>query len=219
MTGYERVYIIKTHMSSPNHIDNSTELDDLNIQQTYKFTKKTRQEIARVRMRHKTAIDERSLNFQGLRLCNEESRGFIEERIELADGEYKEVSEYLGATVLFIPLDMDEVNKGEMHSQVMASIWYRVYKDAFERMQEVIEMKGDAELPLRSKNALLRMCERLRGMNVMGDSNVEKLIDDIQNSIEADALAPMAEYLDTELSRLTGKNQKTKSGRWAKIEM
>lgn len=217
--GYEKVYIVQTHMSSSNHIDGSTELDELNVQQTYKFTKSVRQEIARIRMRHRAAIDDRTLSFQSLRLCDGESRKFIEERIAIADKEYKKVSAYLGASVMFIPLDMDEVHKGELHSQVMAALWYRVYKDAFDRMRDVIEKNGNNVLPVRSKNALLRMCDHLRGVNVMMDKNVEKLIDDIQKSIEADALEPMVEYLDGELSRLTGKNQASSSGRWAKIEL
>lgn len=216
--GYERIYVVRTKMSSPNHIENTQEIDELNVQQTFKYAKKVRQEIGRVRGRHKTAIDERTLNFEGLPLCNDEAKEFIQERINLADEEYKEISPYLGANVTFIPLDMDAIHKGELYSRVLSAIWYRVYKDAIEQMSDVIEKRGD-ELPVRSKNALLKMCNRLRGMNIADDKNIDKLINEIQKSIEDEAIAPMVEYLDAELAAMTGKPKKASAGRWQKVRV
>ena len=63
------------------------------------------------------------------------------------------------------------------------------------------------------------MCGRLRGMNISGNENVDKLIDEIQKSIEDEAIVPMVEYLDSELAAMTGKPKKASAGRWQKIKV
>lgn len=118
----------------------------------------------------------------------------------------------LGASVMFIPLDFQQIFKGNLYGQITDAIQYQVYSGLFERMEGMLKRTAEGkELPERSRNALIKMVDSLKSINVTQDANVFKKLEDIRAKIVDGDLKEVAASLKSELD--AGKS------RWAAIEL
>ncbi len=118
----------------------------------------------------------------------------------------------LGATVIFIPLDFQQIFKGNLYGQITDAIQYQVYSGLFERMEGMLKRTAEGkELPERSRNALIKMVDNLKSINVTQDENVFKKLEGIRAKIVDGDLKEVAASLKAELD--AGKS------RWAAIEL
>jgi hypothetical protein len=118
----------------------------------------------------------------------------------------------LGASVVFIPLDFQQIFKGNLYGQISDAIQYQVYSGLFERMEGMLKRTAEGkELPERSRNALIKMVDNLKSINVTQDENVYKKLESIRAKIVDGDLKEVAASLKAELD--AGKS------RWAAIEL
>jgi len=118
----------------------------------------------------------------------------------------------LGAQAKFLPLDLNQIFKGSLYGQITDSIKYQVYSGMFARMETMLKRTEEGkELPERSRNALIKVIESMRSINVTKDENIYKQLDAFKAQIEKGELKEVAASLKAELD--AGKS------RWAAIEL
>lgn len=234
-----QLYIIKTKISNENYVLESKDVNDKQKLFTYKFAKETRDRIKAIRMRYKSPIYNGTLDFYGLRVCGDSSKPNIQKAIDAAEVDFKKLrAEYiekliaeapekgevinqstaealvphLGASVMFIPLDFQQIFKGNLYSQITDAIQYQVYSGMFARMENMLKRTEQGkELPERSRNALIKMVENLKSINVTKDEDINKRLEDYKARITKGEIAEVAASLKQELD--AGKS------RWAAIEL
>ena len=196
-----QIFIVKTSMSSSNHLQDSSELDDYRRMETYTFNKQTRMDISAIRSRFKKPIYDNCANFHGLYLCKEEDRVGIQELITEADEKLREIDYHLGARILFIPLDTAAVKTGEMYDQICAAIKSQIFTTLLNRIETV----SHTAIPTRSKQSLLKMVKRMERINVMDDPDITYRLNQIRDQIMKESIAPLQEELGKELKILTSR--------------
>lgn len=234
-----QLYIIKTKISNENFVLESKDVNDKQKLFTYKFAKETRDKIKAIRMKHKSPIYNSTLDFYGLHVCGDDSRPFIQKAIDAAEVDFKtlrmeyiqklmvnapetgqiinqetadKLVPHLGAKVLFIPLDFQQIFKGNIYGQISDAIQYQVYSGLFARMETMLKRTEEGkELPERSRNALIKMVDSLNSINVTKDENITQKLADIRSKIVDGNLKEVAASLKQELD--AGKS------RWAAIEL
>lgn len=204
----ERIYIVQDNMSSPNHVIEIKQLDDVTQETTFKFKQETRKQIARTRVAAKRSIFAETLDFYGLKMCRESNIQAIKELVKSADEQFKHIDPVLYAEAIFVPLDMSDVQKGEFYEQVLDSIRYRVLRDIIEQL----DIKS-AQLPAKSKQAVEKLLNHLRSVNVLGDEGISKKLEEIQKKIDTEDLGVIKQELQKELDALV-----TRRGAYLEIE-
>ncbi|MFA5136975.1 MAG: hypothetical protein WC489_06340 [Patescibacteria group bacterium] len=254
-----KIYIVKTKMSSPNHIEKSEEIGEYQRKTWYLFDKESRKKFSALRMKYKGPIYSSCLNFHGLYVCGTSSMSFIEENMAAATREFKAVGEEfmeteltkyeerarkeytekykrepdekaltmlvdikrdeikdvvasLHADVMFIPLDFQQIFKGSLYAQIGDAINYQVYSGLFTRMEKMLKRTEEGkDLPERSRKALIRMVDNLKNINVTGDEDIEKKLEEFKAQIERGEIKELAESLKNELD--------ANKSRWEAIEL
>lgn len=205
-----RLFIIKTSMASPNYIAGSRFLDEEKMKKelTYKFQLDMRQAIQATRMRFKGPIYSGCLDFYGLRVCNQDQKESIEASIKEADAAFKAIHPELKADVMFIPLDMGEIAKGGLYSNLLGAINTQLNTKVVKRLESVLNRKKD--LTPRTKKSLLGMIDQIREINVLGDEGVNARLDEMKAKIDEGALEGLVEDINTEMAKM--------EGRWGAVE-
>lgn len=198
-----QLYITHIEMSSPNQILESTAIDEMTQELKYKWKKKVRQDISAVRERHGSYLRTNSLDFYGLHICSaEEIEGIMREAQE-ADKEMKAIEKSLHAIPVLLPLKMDEIAKGELYDQVLSAIRYRIVSQVIERIDDMTKKKSISQLSDRSREALVKMVENLKVVNVLKDAQIDQKLDQIRKSIEKDSIEPLYKELIVEVEALS----------------
>jgi hypothetical protein len=189
------VYIVQVVMSSPNHILESKEIDDITQETVYKFKKDTRNKINAIRMRQKAPIFNNALDFYGLHLCRDDQIQKIQQAITEANTELEAIDRSLGASVVFIPLNIHEVRRGELYGQVIAAIRFRILSEVIERIEDKV-----GQLPKQSLEAMKNLIERMRAVNVLNDPEVDKKLNEIRDKILSQDVETLRKDLEQELT-------------------
>lgn len=198
-----KVYVVNMPMSSPEQLLNSEKLDEMSRKLNYKFKEETRRKIHAINQAHKSVMYAATLNFHGIYICKEEQLpALIDEAME-ADRELRAIEPSLYATLVSFSLDMADVQKGETYGQVLSYIRYQIIKDVLDRIDKMTENKTINQLSARSREALVKMVDRLKAVNVLNDKDIEKKLESIKTSIEKDSLEIMRKDLIDELQAVT----------------
>mgnify|MGYP001488261784 CR=1 FL=1 len=194
------IFLVRTMMSSPNKIVKTEKIDGKTHKVHYFYDEETRQKIAAIRMRGKNPVYENALDFHGLRLVRGDQIPIITEGIYKADAELKAIDPNLHAEPIFIPLDLEAAKKGQLYDHIMASIKYNVYKTVFERLSKVLAR--NKAITHKSKEALLRLCDNLKVLNVLDDREIDTKIEQIRTEIQTEVLEPLRDNLEKEIESL-----------------
>lgn len=203
-----KLVIVKLSMASQNKIDDTKVIDEYTQETTFRYNQETRRAIGKVRMRYHTALYGGTLDFYGLRITREESIPEKRQLMAACVRDLKEIDRALDADLVVIPLESDSMRKGEMYSRIVDAIVYQIGNEVTERIKKALE-KGTT-LPKVTKDALLKMLREVREINVIEDPDIERKIAEIEKLVEGEAIAPLKEYIDREVSAVTS--------RWAFLE-
>jgi len=213
------LYIVTTAVSSPNQVLNSENIREKNQKLlTYKFDEETRQAISRVRMRTMSPIYQNTLEFHSLHICNEEQGKFIARKFVEADEEMKKIHPSLKAEVEFFPLNMDEMRRAGLYMGIVNAIKYRVYKDTFDRMEDFLSNRKD-KLPERSKQAMMRMVDNLRAVNIVDDEEIDKHLNEIEQQINDETIIDLRDDMFTQWKSVEAEIEASTKGRWNALEI
>jgi len=198
------LYIVQTRLSSSNRILYSSEISDQVQEITFKFTKDVRRKISAIRGRFLSPIYHETADVYGLRICREGQRGKIIDNINIANRQFKGIDPTLGAEVIFIPLDLNQVAwGGELYEQFRLAIKGQIYKEVMDRVKKIATRPG--ALPTRSKNSLLKILDRMDTINVIDDQEITDQIKLIREMVEKELLFPLQEQLEKDMFTLTNR--------------
>ena len=195
-----RVFVVQTNYASPNRIDKSIEITDMKREIDYTYSKKVRNMISVIREQNMKQIREKTVDFppewdRPLHLCNEAQKDEIKNLTKTADKQFQVLSSSLHAQVVFLELNIHDVQRGELYGQVISAIRYKI-------MYEIIEKIGEkvGQLPDRNKDAMMKLIERLKYVNVLNDPEVDFQLKSIREKILAEDIAAVKAELTKDLS-------------------
>lgn len=195
------VYIVRVDMNGGSNISERTEIDQMSEKVTHVFDKDTRQKISAVRSKYYGRIVRPCLSFYGLLVAKREQQEEIEKAITEAHTELQAIHQSLQAKVAFIPLVADQQSQGALYRAMVDAIRGQIYKILLPRLRELAKQTN---VPKRSRMALLDLCDKMAGWNVLGDAEITKTVADLRRQFENDVIAPVAIEVEQELRRLMG---------------
>jgi len=202
MVDIQKLEIVKTDFSSGGARSATKRIDGNNEQITFKWGETMRKSISQVRGRHQSKIRDMCLSFYGIMVCRESAKEDIMKIVKEANADMKKLDLSLGAGIKFIPLLLDDSEKGEVYNKVLGAIQARIYTDLLDRL---IDVARDGKVPKRSRTALVKLCERLKTWNIVNDPNVAKSLDEMKLQIENDIIEPVIADLQKEIEALKGR--------------
>jgi len=178
-----KVFVVQTEFASPNRIDESKEISEMKREIDFTFPKLIRNQISATREKHMKFIRDCTVEFPPdfkapLHLCNEQQKNEIKERVTQAEKEFQEINKGLHAQIVFVELNIHDVQRGELIGQVIAAIRYKVMYSIIEKIGEKV-----GQLPDTSRTAILKLIDRLKYVNILKDPEVDMQIDSIRESI------------------------------------
>lgn len=193
MTNLREVYIARFEMSSPNQTAENREIDDMHKEITLQFPKEIRDRIASVRNKYRALILKECVHFHGLQVVGAENRQKVSGYVEQADADLRAIDPQLHAQIVLIPVSVDAEGKGALYTAIQDAIKGQVYSVLLDRLKELAKKDN---VPMRSRNALLDLCDRMKAWNVLGDPNIEETITSYQRLFKEGILKPVAEEVE-----------------------
>jgi hypothetical protein len=195
-----RAFVVQTEFASPNRIDNSEEVTEMRRAIDYTYPKLTRNKIGAIREYYMKQIRSCTVDFPPhhkapLRLCNESQKNDIRALVKLADEEFQKIDKILHAEVLFLELNIHDVQRGELYGQVIAAIRYRIISEVIEKIGEKV-----GQLPEKSQKAMLNLIDRMKTINILGDKEVDDQLESIREKIMTQDIATVKSELFADLS-------------------
>lgn len=194
------VYIVQVILPSPNRTDGTEKIDDQTIQTHYIFKEEMRKKIAALRMRTKYPIYQNLLDFPPgecetkLWLCNEDKVEGIKQSVREAEDAFQTLDKSLHTRVTFLPLNIHEIEGGELYGQIINAIRYRVLSEVIEKIED-----KTGQLTEKGKEAVLKLIERMKSINIFNDPQVTQRLGEIREKIISDDLETVRKELTQEL--------------------
>ncbi len=194
------VYIVQVILPSPNRTDGREKINDQTEQIHYIFKAEMRKKIAALRMKTKNPIYQNLLDFPPgdcetkLWLCNEDKINGIKQMVREAEAAFQALDTSLHTRVTFMPLNIHEIEGGELYGQIISAIRYRVLSEVIERIED-----KTGQLSEKSKEAMLKFIERMRGINIFNDPQVTQRINEIRYKVLNEDLEIVRKELTQEL--------------------
>lgn len=189
-TNLREVYIARFEMSSPNQTAERKEIDEMHEEITLEFPKEIRERIAQVRTKYRNLILKECVHFHGLQVVSAETRERVREYVEQADAELRAINEQLHATLVLIPVSLDAEAKGTLYTMVTNAIKGQIYGALLERLRK---LAGKEDIPMRSRTALIDLCDRAKAWNVLGDPDLAQSLESYRKLIENGILQPIVQ--------------------------
>lgn len=198
-----KVYVINFTMSSPNQLLSSERLDESSRKLNYKFKEATRRDIHRKNEYYKSKAYIKLLDFHGLRLCKEEQLNELKDLADEANKELMTIDPTLGATLASFSLDMADVSKGETYGQVLSAIRYQIITQVIDKIDVMTKEKSINQLQVKSKEALVKLVDRLKAINILEDKDIDTKLESIKKAIIYDSIEVLKKDLITEMISIT----------------
>ncbi len=211
--GNQKLYVMQISMSSPFFIRQSEIYESENAKKMYyKFTSENRKKIQAIRQQINVIKDAGCAKFYGLAIANDLSKEQITEALLKADAQMKEIDPTLHADAQFLPLQSEAFTSGTLLDNLTSQIREQIHGVVLRRIEKTIEdNENNGMLSAKTKAALLKMLEKCKAVNVIGDEAINTRIEAMKDQINNDQILTMREEI---LSLLDD----TK-GRFASIDM
>ncbi len=198
-TDARSIFLVLPLMSSPNKIADTEKIDDTHKRVTLEWGEEMRDLITSVRKLYYPAVRSKCVCIYGLSFAKAADMTDIMQTMEAADKELKAVHPSLGATVRFVPLSVDAAAKGEVYRQINDAIRGRIYTELFERLRA---LPNTVKMNSRSRTALVELCDKLKGWNIIDDPDINRTLAAIKTQIANDIVGPVMEDLGKEINDL-----------------
>lgn len=180
----QQLYVMQPSMSSPFFVSKSETYESENAKKMYyKFTSDDRKKIQAVRQAVNVMVDAGCARFYGLKIANETTKQQLIEALEDADRKMKSISPELHAEAQFLPLKTEAFTSGTLLDNLTAQIREQIHGVVLKRIEAKITEENNGVLSEKSKLALLKMLEKCRAVNVIGDDGINKRIEDMKQKI------------------------------------
>lgn len=198
-----QIYVVNFSMDSGNKQLSSADQDEYTRMIHYRFGKKERAAINRLRGRYRQPALAKAVCFHGIYLCTDELVADLQEAAQRADAELKQIHPQLSARVHLVPIDVDQVHKGELYGEIMATIRSQIMNEVLSKIDTILE-KGYApgQLPPKTRKMMLNLVERLRLINIMRDEKLDAELDRIHQHIVDETYTELRESLSDDIETL-----------------
>lgn len=197
-----KTYLVLFSVSSPHHHNGSRQVSGQTTEINYKFKKEMRNKIGAIGSDIRRKVYKNTLEFNGARLCNTGMVSTIQDDIRKVDEELKKLDKKLYARVFFLPLDIGEMETGELRGQFEYAIKHRILSELI-GLLDTNSTKMGIGLSSKSKTALDRKIERLRAFNIMNDPGFDRRLTEIKSKILDVDIEFTRKAWETELKQLT----------------
>ena len=197
-----RLMIVRTAFSNPNQLSDSRELDEQKREITLRWPEQTRRAIVAVRTEHINSIKRDSLNFHSLTVVREADKEKVLMAAQAADAAMKGIDHSLSAKVYFIPLYVEQDASGDVYRAVVDAIRGRMFFELSQRLRSLAKLDT---VPTRSRNALLKLCDRLRAWNVLDDPDVAATLESVKLQLTNGVIKPVLDDIEKSLAELKEK--------------
>lgn len=189
----QKLYVMQVSMSSPFFVSRSEKYEDENAKkQWYKYPEQQRKDIQAIRQSINVITDAGCARFYGLKIANEISKQQITEALAKADAEMKAIDPTLHADAQFLPLQSEAFTSGTLLDNLTAQIREQIHGVVLKRIEKTIADNDNAGmLTAKTKAALLKMLEKCRAVNVIGDEAINQRIDAMKDQINNDQIVVM----------------------------
>jgi hypothetical protein len=218
------LFIVVPEMSAGNNTKDRQKLSETEVKLTYCLTESQRQSVNAIRNKYRNRIvRNNSINVHSLLVCNGDQKKIIEQDIEEADNEMKELAACihkdiemsygmadtpeiqkmieeikvpnLHASVRFFPLDAAEIKKGEVYSEIANEIKAKVFSEIIGRLSPILDMPDGQVVPTRTKAAWKKLIVRLQMLNILEDDEIKDSIKKADELFDRDSLVPLKDFL------------------------
>jgi|GEM_PF-5856745 hypothetical protein len=196
----ETIYVLQINMSIPDRTEKEETIDDYTKKIKLAFPKDVRKRIQAIRARYKRAIRRNTINFYGLRLADEKLKLNVERLVHNANAELQAIDPSLSAWMVALPLSTRGVMETELREKIYYAIQYQIYTRVLGKIDTLTE-ENEEELTAKKRNAIKRVLEELRQLNILKDRKIDLTIDMIENMLEM-KVSEIRMRIDEELNML-----------------
>jgi hypothetical protein len=200
--GRQKLFVMQPSMSSPFFIAHSEEFEDENAKKMYyKFSSGDRKKIQAIRQEINVVIGAGCASFYGLKIANELSKEQITEALKIADAKMRAVEPTLHADAQFLPLQSEAFASGTLLDNLTAQIREQIHGRVLARIEKTITDNENAGmLSNKTKTALLKMLDKCKAVNVIGDSSIDQRIESMKSQINNNEILAMRDEILTILN-------------------
>lgn len=177
------IYIVRTVMSAAMNAKSRLNEGQYKTVVDRVYPVDVRAHVAKVRGKYLPQIGVKCISVYGLRVCRPSAVPAIRGIVAEADTELRAIDASLGAMVRLLPVTADKVRQGELYGQLAKAIHGQILETLHERVEKLV---GKADLPGRSRAALIQACERLKELNFLEDADITARLEDYKKAFEGD---------------------------------
>ena len=188
-----QLFVVQVSMSSPYFTERTVNDEAENSKKMfYKFPKDKRNLIQAARQEVNVARDSGCARFYGLYIANELGKEQLTTLIVESNHKMNAIDPTLHAKVTFMPLSMSGLASGNLLDEMVQQIKDQVHGTVLERIKLVIERNGEnGTLPMKTRNSLEKMLDRVQAINVLDDPDVNARIAHMREQIVNDQIIPL----------------------------
>ena len=193
------IYVVDIGMGSPFR-GTGIDTDEMTRIITYKYNKEKRNRIGAARQKVNMQIDGICMKFFKTRFTSAAGKATLETACREADKEMSEIDSSLHVTPNFFEVRVASLTSGNMFDQMKEQLSVQVHEKVLARIQKVIENQRNEDgtfkpMSNKSRTALLTMLEKVREINILGDTSVEATIEKFKNQITEGTLIPLRDEI------------------------
>ena len=124
------LFLVKPCITSENRQKGIEEEDEYTIKIYYKFDRKTRDKIRKIRQNTRYIVLDRLVKFEeGIYIGTDEHIKRIMPAIRKADEELKKIHPSLGASLKLFPLDENKIKKGQIYQEFVFALYQKIMEE------------------------------------------------------------------------------------------
>lgn len=171
------IYLVRVCMSYDEIVESTREIDERTKEIRLKYDKKTREKINYIREKRRREAYMHTVKFYSLHFANEDGLKKIRKVIEQADKEMKQINPELYASLIVIPISLDEIKKrGELYEKIYYAICLQMAEAVFNHVKKL----KSAVPSKRSRKKLEELLEKFEELNVIGDKRINEKIEELK---------------------------------------
>ena len=175
-----RMYLVEVQMSYDDVVEKSKDIDEKHRELTLRYAKKVRKRISYIREKYRREAYSHTVRFYSLHFATEEGVKKITGVIREADRQMKSINQNLYASVLVIPLSLNEIQKrGELYEKIYYAICLQMAEAVF---KQVDKLKSDVPTQ-RTRNNIDKLLRKFKELNVIGDSRINEKIEELEKIV------------------------------------
>jgi len=200
------IYIVEISGGSPFR-GKSWDLDDYNRQMEYKHSKKIRNEIGAIRQEINVIVNGTCMRFhKKIKFTSAAGKSTLERACTDADRRMKLIDPTLHITPVFFEQTVTQLSTGNMFELMKKQLNEQVNQRILDRIEQTLEdakvkdKEGNVTsvkpITQRTRDALLKMIEGVKSINILDDETVNTRLDAIKEQMQTASFDDMRNELE-----------------------